>query len=96
MTSRKDGALLVGVGAAACAVCCAGPILGFLTAIGLGTALGFAAFGATALVIGAAIAVFTIVRHRRRAIECAPSPAIPVELSLDLGQARHQMFGSAE
>ena len=39
---QRDGAAIVGVGAAACAVCCAGPILAFLAAIGLGTAAGFA------------------------------------------------------
>lgn len=86
MSGKKDGAALVGVGAAACAVCCAGPILGFLAAIGLGTAAGFAAFGVSALVVGSAIAAFVIVRRRRRrrATSCAPvavEPS-PVELSV--------------
>ena len=84
MSGRKDGAALVGIGAAACAVCCAGPILGFLAAIGLGTAAGFAVFGVSALVVGAAIASFVIVRRRRRAASCAPVAveASPVELSV--------------
>ena len=84
MSSKKDGAALVGVGAAACAVCCAGPILGLLAAIGLGTAAGFAVFGVVALVIGAAIAALVIVRRRRRTASCAPVAVepTPVELSV--------------
>ena len=42
---KKENAAIVGVGVAACAVCCAGPILAVLAAIGLGTAAGFALFG---------------------------------------------------
>lgn len=72
MSGRKDGAALVGVGAAACAACCAGPILGFLAAIGIGAAAGLAVFGAGAFVVGAAIAGFMIVRRRRRPASCAP------------------------
>ena len=83
MSGKRDGAALVGVGVAACAVCCAGPILGFLAAIGLGTAVGFAVFGVSALVVGAAIAAFVIVRRRRRAASCAPvAVESPVELSV--------------
>ena len=70
MTSKKDSAALVGVGAAACAVCCAGPILGFLAAIGLGTALGVAIWGVGALIVGAVAAAFVVVRRRGRAAAC--------------------------
>jgi len=70
MSSKKESAALVGVGAAACAVCCAGPILGFLVAIGLGTALGVAIWGVGALIVGAVAAVFVVVRRRRRAAAC--------------------------
>lgn len=72
MSTKRESAALVGVGAAACAVCCAGPILGFLAAIGLGTALGAAIWGVGALVVGAVVAVFVVVRRRRRAAACAP------------------------
>ena len=48
MSTKKESATLVGVGLAACAVCCAGPILGALAALGLGTAAGLALFGAVA------------------------------------------------
>jgi hypothetical protein len=82
MSGKKDGATLVGVGAVACAVCCAGPILGFLAAIGLGTAAGFAVFGVSALVVGAAIAWFVIVRRRRRAASCARVGAEPTPVEL--------------
>jgi hypothetical protein len=71
MTSKKQDATLVGVGLAACAVCCAGPILGFLAAIGLGTAIGAAVYGSIAVVIGVAVAVFVMMRRRRRADTCA-------------------------
>ena len=81
MSSKKDGAALVGVGVAACAVCCAGPILGFLAAIGLGTALGVAVFGVGALIVGAAIAVFVIVRRRRRATSCMPVGVEPTAVA---------------
>ena len=44
---------LVAVAAVACVACCAGPVLGVLAAIGLGTALGAALWGVGALVVGA-------------------------------------------
>lgn len=81
---KKDNAAIVGLGIAACAVCCAGPILAVLAAIGLGTAAGFALFGTVAIVIGAALVAFVLVRRRRRAATCAvtetPEP-VPVELT---------------
>lgn len=81
MSSKRDSAAIVGVGAAACAACCAGPILGFLAAIGLGTALGVAVFGSFAIVAGAAI-VLVVLRRRKRRMTCAPEPAsVAVELS---------------
>ena len=83
MTSKKDSAALVGVGAAACAVCCAGPILGFLVAIGLGTALGVAIWGVGALIVGAVVAVFVLVRRRRRrAVACAPEGDVNAQVEL--------------
>jgi hypothetical protein len=33
----RDGAAVVGIGVAACVACCAGPVLGFIAAIGIGT-----------------------------------------------------------
>ena len=65
MSSKKQDLALVGAGAAACAVCCAGPILGFLAAIGLGTVVGFAVLGAIGLV-GVAVGTIAVLRRRRR------------------------------
>jgi hypothetical protein len=75
---RGDGAAVVGVGVgvAACAVCCAGPILGFLAAIGLGTVLGVAVFGITGVLI-ALLAVPVLIRYRRRR-RCASPRRVPV------------------
>ncbi len=63
---RKDNAALVGVGAVACAACCAGPILGVLAAIGLGTAVGVALWGLGALVVG--LLVLAVLVRRRRVV----------------------------
>ena len=80
----KENAAIVGVGVAACAVCCAGPILGVLAAIGLGTAAGFALFGTVAIVIGAALIAFMLIGRRRRATTCAVTETpetVPAELT---------------
>jgi hypothetical protein len=76
VSAKRDGAAIVGVGAAACAVCCAGPILGFLAAIGLGTAVGFALFGVIGLVVGLAVGLLVFRRRRRRRLTCAPPPEV--------------------
>jgi mercuric ion transport protein len=75
VTAKRDGAAIVGIGAA-CAVCCAGPILGFLAAIGLGTAVGFALFGVSGLVIALAIGLVLYLRRRRRSSMCTPAPEV--------------------
>jgi mercuric ion transport protein len=81
MNARKENIAIVSVGAVACAACCAGPILGFLAAIGLGTATGFALFGAAALIVGA-LAAIVVLQRRRRVPACAATPtAVTVELS---------------
>jgi hypothetical protein len=80
VSTRRDRAAVVGVGAAACAACCAGPILGLLAAIGLTGAAATFVFGASALVV-AGVAVFIVLRHRSRARSCATGVE-PVEVSL--------------
>lgn len=92
MSAKKEGATLVGIGAAACAACCAGPILGVLAAVGLGTAAGLALFGAAALVLGAVVAGFVVLRRRRRrgrrARVCAvPGASAPAPVPVTLGRA---------
>jgi hypothetical protein len=76
MSNPRDGAAIVGVGAAACAACCAGPILGFLAAIGLGTAAGAVLFGIVGLVIALLVGGGLLIRRRRRAASrsCATAP----------------------
>lgn len=77
----KRGVALIGAGAAACAVCCAGPIAAALGAIGLGTATGAALFGGIAIVIGVSAMALLIIRHRRREAACRLVEAVvPVEL----------------
>jgi ABC-type nickel/cobalt efflux system permease component RcnA len=57
---------VIGAGAAACAVCCAGPIVGVLAAIGLTSLAGEMWFGVGALVIGLLAAALVVARRRRR------------------------------
>lgn len=59
-----------GLQAVACAGCCAGPILGVLTAIGLGTAAGLALFGTIALLVGTVAVGLIMARRRRRTSRC--------------------------
>ena len=68
----SDGATVIGVGAVACALCCAGPILAFLGAIGLGTVLGVAIFGVVGLLV-ALLAIPLLIKRRQRR-RCAPGP----------------------
>ncbi len=82
MNRRGENAAIVGVGAAACAVCCAGPILGFLAAIGLGTAVGAALWGVGALLAGAVAALVTVRRRRSRSAACGAGDAGSVPVSL--------------
>jgi MFS superfamily sulfate permease-like transporter len=77
---------LAGGAAAACAVCCAAPLVGFLGVAGFAaTAVTFAFAGVVfALVVGVATAAALLVRRSRaRQVACAPpseAGAVPVEL----------------
>jgi hypothetical protein len=76
----KAGAGVVGVGAVACAACCAGPILGFLAAAGVTAALGAVLFGVVGV---AAVVVAALVWRRMRVRRCLPvaAPAEPVAMA---------------
>ena len=65
MTGR-DGAA-VGAAVAACAVCCAGPILAMMGAIGFGTVLGFVAFGIAGMLVALFAGLLIAAAARRTA-----------------------------
>ncbi|MGZ4723496.1 MAG: hypothetical protein ACXVH5_07480 [Ilumatobacteraceae bacterium] len=80
MSTKRDSAAIVGVGAVACAACCAGPLIGFFGALGL--LAGVALFGIISLAV-AVVASFIVVRRRRRqaqACATATSPSVNVEI----------------
>ena len=81
MSSRKEGAAIVGAGVAACAVCCAGSMGGVLAAIGFGTVAGVALYGVAALVVGAIAVLIVVLRRRRRARACEPAASETVLLT---------------
>jgi hypothetical protein len=72
MSTKKENAAIIGVGAVACAACCAGPIIGFLGALGL--LAGVAMFGTIGLA-AAAIVVLVTRRRRRQSDACTPTDA---------------------
>lgn len=75
---------IVGVGAAACAACCVGPIIGLVSALGIGTALSGLIFGAAGLIIAGAVALLLVHRRRRGQrllpLRQRPTAAAPVQL----------------
>ena len=68
MTAGKNGAKTVGPAAAACVACCAGPIIGFLAAISLGTVLGVFVFvfGAAGLAVVGVGGLWSLRRRRHQ------------------------------
>lgn len=80
----RAGAGLLGVGAAACVACCAGPVLGALSAIGIASAAGYLLAGSAALVVGVVAAAGVVYRRRvRQRTECSTRPASPVAFLAD-------------
>lgn len=78
---KNDKARIAGVGALACVACCVGPIVGSLAAIGIGTAVGYAVFGAISLVGGVLAVGFVLRRRQRQATERTAS-AEPISVAL--------------
>jgi membrane protein implicated in regulation of membrane protease activity len=69
----RAGLGVLGAGAAACAACCAGPVLGFLAATGIASVLGALVFGVVGLAVVLAVAAVFWQRRRRRAGHCSPA-----------------------
>ena len=80
MTTKTQDVALIGGGPSACAVCCAGPILGLLAALGLGTAAPVAVFGAAGRTIAADGVLLVLARRRRRSTTFEPvgDPSVTV------------------
>jgi hypothetical protein len=76
----RKGAGILGVGAAACAACCAGPILGLLAAAGLLTVAAYITAGIVGLAFAVSAAVWFIRSSRVRRTCDAPAGPTPVEL----------------
>ena len=76
--SRRENAGILGLGAAACLACCAGPILAFvggLAALDLGIAVVMGSVGL--FVVGVAALAFVAWRRTRRS-SCAAPAAVAV------------------
>ncbi|MEU8592046.1 hypothetical protein AB0C59_34520 [Streptomyces sp. NPDC048664] len=74
--SRPWGTLGAGAAAvAACAVCCAGPVLAVFGSVGVASAIGALWMPALAVLAVAAGLGFLLVRHRRRTTSCPTVPA---------------------
>ena len=85
---------LWGAGAAACAVCCAPPLLALVGIAGAGLAATVATIAFAGLVFGVVVAVATVgavVLKRRREADatCQPSDSGPVEVVLSTRPADH-------
>ena len=63
---KRSDAAVVGAGALVCIPCCAGPILGVLGAIGIGSAVGVVLFGCAGLALALVVSI-VVLRGRRRA-----------------------------
>lgn len=88
-TTGKQGLGILGLGAAACVACCAGPILAFLGGLSLAGLASTWLIGGAGLVIAAAAAVgFLLVRRRRQRSACAVTPDGPVPVELTARSSR--------
>lgn len=75
---------LYGAGAAACAVCCAAPLLTLLGIVVAGTAATVAALAFAGIVFGLVVAggaLLAVWNQRRRAESCAAEPG-PVDIEI--------------
>ena len=83
-TGDRSGFGLLGVAAAACVACCAGPVLALLGGLGLaglGTSLFVGAAGLLVAVLALVTAIVVAVRRRARTSSAAVGPT-PLHLSV--------------
>jgi hypothetical protein len=78
VSDRRDGLVILGVGAAACAVCCAGPILALLGGLSIAGFVSAAFIGVAGLVIAFAASAAWLILRRQRTRPAAPSTSTPV------------------
>lgn len=80
--TRRQGFSVVGIGAAACVACCAGPILAFLGGLSLAGLASTLVIGTAGLVVAAlALAGIVIVRRRRATATCKTQQSDPVPVA---------------
>jgi mercuric ion transport protein len=84
--ASKDGFSVLGLGAAACVACCAGPILAFLGGLGIAGVASTLVIGAAGLLITAA-AVTAIVVVRRGRTSCEVPDVGLVEVAIPTRRA---------
>lgn len=71
-SNTKSGLNLLGIGAAACLACCAGPLLAFLGGLSIAGLASTLVLGAGGLLVAVAVGVaYLFVRRRRSAAGCA-------------------------
>ncbi len=76
--AENDGLSIVGIGAAACVACCAGPILAFFGGLGIAGLASTLLIDSLGLVVVAGAVVGFVVTRRRRRSACA---AVPVDVA---------------
>jgi hypothetical protein len=84
--TNHNGVGILGIGAAVCLVCCAGPILAFLGGLGIAGLAGTLLIGTAGLAIAAAaITAFVVVRRHRRS--CAQPDEGPMPVAAPTARA---------
>ncbi len=78
---RNGNAAIVGVGAAACVACCAGPIVAFLGGLSLAGLVSTFLIGSIGIMIAVLAVAGAVVVHHRRRCATPDTSEIPVALS---------------
>jgi hypothetical protein len=81
VSRKREIGGVVGTGAAACGVCCAGPIAAMLADGGFTAAVGFALLGVVGLAIAVLATLVIIPRRRAPATACATHAGAPTAVT---------------